>query len=1013
MKKACRRPLYADIVLQTSRWKNRHQPPRKPSKTNDIPHKSASGVSFKPLNDSKEEKSWQQLLAEAAELANYLTEEEHNTVFRLASIMLLGYLLPYSTGNDYYLLEDFRRDHADPAPLDIEKETIQLPLETRIRKSIRNLPVNEVGDILTDPYHDVAFHDFMTRGLVPLLEARPFPREQVDLLHIFAMIIHPCPTALFLPRYYKRDCSIWRNACQIVECSYGCHFQIQYRHRVQSIQILAKSLTIPPLPVNSIRPVTALLRGAIPHLQAALHCFAIGAESIYDAYLAYRVKVNLDIQTQNVEIIRDGWDSLLHHFDENSDHGCGTCLNKLHHRKCIRNAFDIPNDEDTFCLNSARGQLLSFFILRSCGTYDIVDPELLYKMVEGLGERIEWQLENWKRCDKPNNGNDAKRTRSPCLLAALLSAARYAFLFRPSRLKDEDDDPCATPIECAIQLLSHPNASIAEESAKLLTTAFRQDRDNNIRLYAVSLFQGIYEMLKGDGGIAQLTELAGVATEQTPQHGLSLMNFLFEIPEIESDGQLHRRLQVIVAIAMNCPLIAFKQVEKLVLLMNSIPLNSTPLLFPAITASRLAHFLPGKDDKNIHEPATRILSLDAWSRYKVAQHSIVSGNFLEASQCFSSLLDNCSNENHYLWIDSLEQLSSAEAALAARASMGIPDAVEKLQRAVDRLHRIRNTKESYHFTIAFLRLRLDFLDLTTVLRQLTREMRLTGSYPSKKTRNHLYMLNTIKSFKIIAQRFKRLCWEGGIRFRHYQSRMALCIHSQMALFLLSLTQMTFADAKSVKQKLSFLCDNSLRHPMAVLMREMASTISEETDSIARAEILLQLLDGLLMTPVPIPRDIFLPKSDYTAELQLLVSSGDREHNIIHAFPTAGFEFQVVGCISPNLLREALDPIAMFSVWFRVSYVAPIDDEDGNKGDDEAEADTTTIATIPDLSKLSPWSGTFCPTSGRFADEIEGMPFADEGVFLLEAQLGCQDIAGKCWKLQSVPASIRIRVARPR
>ncbi len=38
-----------------------HRQPMKPSKTNDIPHKPASGVSSKPLNDKKEEKSWQQV----------------------------------------------------------------------------------------------------------------------------------------------------------------------------------------------------------------------------------------------------------------------------------------------------------------------------------------------------------------------------------------------------------------------------------------------------------------------------------------------------------------------------------------------------------------------------------------------------------------------------------------------------------------------------------------------------------------------------------------------------------------------------------------------------------------------------------------------------------------------------------------------------------------------------------------------------------------------------------------
>lgn len=949
-------------------------------------------------------------MSEAAEVATLLSDDEHCTVIRLASIMILGYLLPYSTGNDFYLLEDFQRDHTQ-GPVDIEKEIIQLPLETRLEKSIRNLPVNELGDILTDPYHEVAFHDFLHKGLAPLLKSRIYPRDEVDLLHILAMIIHPCPTTHYLPHYYEHDCSIWRRTLELVECSYGCHFQIQYRHRIQTIQILAECLTLPPLQTDSIQPITALLRGAVPHLQASLHCFSIGALSKWDAHLAMYAKVNLIVQTQNVEIMRDAWDSLLGHFGESSSNHC-CCSDAKQHRKRMPYWTDQPKDETTFCQHSAWGQLLSFFIVQSCFTYDLVDPELLYKIVEGLGERIEWQLEHWKKGDESTNGEDSKQPNSPCLLSALLFAVRHAFLFRPSRLKDEDDDPCEILLKCAIQLLGHPDAGISEQSAKLLSTAFCQDRDNDINAYAVSLFHGIYEMLKGDGDVVFLTELVGVATEQLPQHGLSFMSYLLEPVETDSEVQLHRRLQVVAAIATNYPLIAFKMLDQLTALYNSIPPTASCLLFPAISSSRLARFFPGNEDEHIQNATNRILPLDAWSRYKSARQSIASGNFAVASDLLNGLLEECSNENHYLWIEALEQLSLGESTLALRASLGIPKAVEELQRAVSRLQCIRDTTESYDFSVRFLLLRLDFLDLVTVLRQLTREMRLTGSGPSKKTRNYTYLLNTIQAFKILSLRFKDLCWNEGVRFRHYQSRLALRLNQDMALFLSSLAQILFANAKLAKQKTSFQCNEAIRHPMAALMRKMSSALSEESEPIARAEVLLQILDGMLMTPVPIPRDFFLPKPERKADLQLLVSSGGREHDIIHAMPTVGFEFQVVGGIPPSLLNATLDPIATILIWFRVSYVSPLDEEDGNKDDEEVEADPTAIPVLPDMSRISPWTGRFC-SDGRFAHEIDGVPIAEEGVFLLEAQLGCQDVAGRSWKLQSSPASIQIRVARPR
>lgn len=71
MKKACRRPLYSDIVLQTSQWKGIHSSIKQEittnSKTSSIPLNSetASQVSSSqrtgPTDDKQQEKSWQQV----------------------------------------------------------------------------------------------------------------------------------------------------------------------------------------------------------------------------------------------------------------------------------------------------------------------------------------------------------------------------------------------------------------------------------------------------------------------------------------------------------------------------------------------------------------------------------------------------------------------------------------------------------------------------------------------------------------------------------------------------------------------------------------------------------------------------------------------------------------------------------------------------------------------------------------------------------------------------------------
>jgi hypothetical protein len=436
-------------------------------------------------------------------------------------------------------------------------------------------------------------------------------------------------------------------------------------------------------------------------------------------------------------------------------------------------------------------------------------------------------------------------------------------------------------------------------------------------------------------------------------------------------------------------------------------------------------------------------------------------------------------------MSALYKIASAEAILSQKGALGIPTASTSLQLAVSYLQSLqsgcfgaigdRNQSGGrflYTFQIRFILLRLDFIDLVTVIRQITREMRITSNGPGKYTRPYLHLTNALRGLVALSSRYEELQQMHGMVFTHQtQSCYALRLLRDLSNFVSRAGRAVFSDvlsgnnanSKSNKESTKATKDDTIekvlsdpKHPLGGLMQRLYKLVVEPMDGsinpLIRASAMLELIDGIFMAPTPIPRDFVIPKRTWYARLRIIddpqqpfnVTGSDNSNNkssdhpessttvIIEACPAICFTIYAFGNIPQQLLKQANIPTYTAVLWHRFIYCgslnndeekAPTNEGDAT-GDNEKESKsnatseqlpTETIA-IPLLEAYSPKATKLAP-SGDFYTSILCPPPRVEGWYKLEMRLGCRDITGNEWQIpvenatDKFPTSVRIRVSR--
>ncbi|KAG7359769.1 hypothetical protein IV203_034867 [Nitzschia inconspicua] len=445
---------------------------------------------------SDQEISWQEILSDAAALLRFMTDDEHGQVSRLTGLLLLGFLVPQSTGCEFFLLENLSSKRLKKAGIsqsftankqlseiqeaeyvqekeDMGEYIIQMSLEERLEACPHWYNPDEFGEfnsMVFDPLED-AFQSFLQRGLAPFLAGRPAHTSQVDLLHILAMAIHPQPSEQPIQqtasKLEEEESKSWDKAKRLMTNWTATSFRVNYRHRLEIVRLVTDCLVVPTQNKTRAFFDAPLFDGALPHLRAALCAFGMASIHPMDEHIAACGMVSLAVQSGIDYVIKEEWNRLTHKMvdDRTNYPSCPHCRcgNKYCSRKpraapCYNAAFSLVDDDnrDSFCPHRARGRLLQSFVTRYNEARYFADEEFLKFALGSLTDAIEMQLDLWThekddRADKNKASGDADSamgidivpaTAQPtCVLASLLSSAKCLFyFFLPIKLGKKEID---------------------------------------------------------------------------------------------------------------------------------------------------------------------------------------------------------------------------------------------------------------------------------------------------------------------------------------------------------------------------------------------------------------------------------------------------------------------------------------------------------------------------------------------------------------------------------------------
>jgi hypothetical protein len=199
-------------------------------------------------------------------------------------------------------------------------------------------------------------------------------------------------------------------------------------------------------------------------------------------------------------------------------------------------------------------------------------------------------------------------------------------------------------------------------------------------------------------------------------------------------------------------------------------------------------------------------------------------------------------------------------------------------------------------------------------------------------------------------------------------------------------------------------------------------LNASVDPTGKAQTVLEIVDGMLMIPLVMPRCLFSPLRAVSLDVMLSAEPGDdqepSELEVIELSPSLCFSV----CCSGQVKGINLDDSSLL-IWYRVVYIGPVEEDEvgvvivDDRQDvdgDEGISTSSIIRRLPDCATVSSITAPLLP-GGQFCHLIECPPIVDEGLFRLEVKLGYQDFAGSQWKLLSSGETpyINVRVQRSR
>ena len=260
-------------------------------------------------------------------------------------------------------------------------------------------------------------------------------------------------------------------------------------------------------------------------------------------------------------------------------------------------------------------------------------------------------------------------------------------------------------------------------------------------------------------------------------------------------------------------------------------------------------------------------------------------------------------------------------------------------------------------------------------------------------------------------------------FHCQQTRTTLRTLSSLCRFLARASAKTFVESshgqKSHIHELhetdeALWPEGDVSHPITRMISKFSDSVlwsmDENVEPKVRAAAMMEMLDPILMCPLPSPRGYFASKQRPSTTLRL---SGDPEdtfqdNDIDYSQPESRFEAEVVevppggpitlyatGTISQNLRSAATLPFSQVIAWHKISYDGPIITEDDVYGEEGQGTEPSFVESIGagtedgEIVTEAPHSAP-ARSDGKYSLPVALEPITKEGYYMVKLTIGCRD-----------------------
>ena len=269
-------------------------------------------------------------------------------------------------------------------------------------------------------------------------------------------------------------------------------------------------------------------------------------------------------------------------------------------------------------------------------------------------------------------------------------------------------------------------------------------------------------------------------------------------------------------------------------------------------------------------------------------------------------------------------------------------------------------------------------------------MRLTGKEPKKCTRPNLHLKNIVKLLYKLSIDYMKLYKTHGL-FLCQQSRSVLRTLHALCSFVGRAASRVFLDSIMVDDEKAHeaFADGDIAQPLTLLLKQLDSfalqKVNQFVDAKIRAVTFLQIMDGILKTPVPTPRSLACAMKLPCASLRLFCDPDKHESAINQLEIYAGTRAVCIasGTIPASLTSRSQIPFNILLLWYTI----------------DSKNSSTKFSALQTSQKGEggPISASIS-SSGSFFVKVKSHVLMNEGYYDIKFRLGCRDIRGGEWEL---------------